>query len=291
MELYATNLHFLGDTPQEQCLDFCIHGGVVFKIGDTQLSNDDQDWCISASAYRFLKTLFEDHIASEGEQMIPCCGHFMVPSEDKTSVSIIGCPNGIDFNVIHAGDNMVFRTQDGRIFEVPFLEYKPAVLTFAQQIQDFYQNHPPRHFTEAYAQEGFEVFCKEWRNLIERAQDAIPVTPEIVFDDYDCYTENDILSISAEGIFLKNMQFISFRACAQNFSRIHGGDGKCVGECDPTGSNFSLIFYTAPKTSHIFYLPESKWKAFFAKSTAEQRFRALQNQIESFGFTTAEITY
>ena len=290
MELYATNLHFLGDTPQEQCLDYCIHGGVVFKIGNTQLSNDDDDWCVSASAYRFLKTLFEDHIASECEQMIPCCGHFMVPSEDNTSVSIIGCTNGIDFDVVRAGDNVVFHTQDGQVFEVPLQAYKPAVLSFAQQIQDFYQNHPPRHFTEAHEQEAFEVFCKEWKTLIEQAQDVMPVTPEIIFDDYDCYTENDILCISAEGIFLKNMQFISFRACAQNYARIHGGSGRCVGERDISGSNFSFAFYTAPKTTHIFYIPEKKWKRIFIKITAEQRFQNLQKQIESFGFTTYDMT-
>ena len=61
MELYATDLHFLGDTQKDQVYDYCVHGKVIFKIDGCNLSNDDSDWCASASAYRFLRSLFENH--------------------------------------------------------------------------------------------------------------------------------------------------------------------------------------------------------------------------------------
>ena len=43
MELYATDLHFLGDTQKDQVYDYCVHGKVVFKIDECNLSNDDSD--------------------------------------------------------------------------------------------------------------------------------------------------------------------------------------------------------------------------------------------------------
>ena len=58
MELYASEMFFRGDNEKEQTYDCCIHGKVIFKIGDNLLS-DNTEWCVSASAYRFLHTLFE----------------------------------------------------------------------------------------------------------------------------------------------------------------------------------------------------------------------------------------
>ena len=115
-------------------------------------------------------------------------------------------------------------------------------------------------------------------------------TSEIDFSDYHSYTENDILSISPQGILLKDARYIHFRTCAQNFAHIHGGSGNCVGECDTSGSNLSFAFYTAPKTTHIFYLPQGKLKEIFSKNTTAQRFFNLKAKIESYGFTTFDMT-
>ena len=83
MELYASDMFFRGDNEKEQAYDCCIHGSIIFKIGDNLLS-DNTEWCVSASAYRFLHTLFENHFMGTEDFLIPCCGHFMIPSEDKT---------------------------------------------------------------------------------------------------------------------------------------------------------------------------------------------------------------
>ena len=48
MELYAFDLHFIGDSHKAQNYDCCVHGKVVFKIDGCNLSNDDSNWCVSA---------------------------------------------------------------------------------------------------------------------------------------------------------------------------------------------------------------------------------------------------
>ena len=293
MELYATDLHFLGDTQKDQVYDYCVHGKVVFKIDGCNLSNDDSDWCVSASAYRFLHSLFENHFLGAEEQLIPCCGHFIIPSQDKTSVTIIGCSNGIDFDILHENHNIIIRTQDGTTYTVTFEDYKAAVLSYAKQIKDFYHQNPPRQFEDKFDQVGFSAFCNEWYSLTNKATalgDSIPKLSTVVFDDYDSYTENDIAGISPNGISLKNMRYINFRECAYNFQQIHGGKGTCVAERDITGTNPSFGFYTSPKTTHIFFLPKSKIQEFFSTRNTVQRFHDLQKQIESFGFTMYDMS-
>ena len=86
------------------------------------------------------------------------------------------------------------------------------------------------------------------------------------------------------------MKFINFRECAYNFQQVHGGKGTCVAERDIIGTNPSFGFYTASKTTHIFFLQKSKIKEFFSKRNTLQRFQDLQKQIESFGFTTYDMS-
>ena len=82
MELYASDIFFQGDNEKEQAYDRCIHGNVIIKIEGNLLS--DNTWkCVSASAYRFLHTLFKNHFMGAEDFLIPCCGHTMIPSEDN----------------------------------------------------------------------------------------------------------------------------------------------------------------------------------------------------------------
>lgn len=293
MELYATDLHFIGNDLKVQNYDCCVHGKVICKIDGCNLSNDDSDWCVSASAYRFLHSLFENHFLGAEEQMIPCCGHFLIPSDDKTSVTISGCPNGIDFDVIHEDNKIIIRTQDGITYTVTFEEYKAAVLSYAKQIEDFYHNSPPRQFEDEFDQDGFSAFCNEWYSLTGKATalgDSIPKIPMVVFDNYDSYTENDIAGVAANGISLKNMKFINFRECAYNFQQIRGGDGRCVGERELLCAMPSFSFYTAPKTTRIFFLRKGKLRELLAKKNTNQCFHDLQKQILSSGFTTYDVS-
>ncbi len=80
---------------------------------------------------------------------------------------------------------------------------------------------------------------------------------KINFSYYITITENDVLEITLEGIKYTG-GFIDFLECAANFKEAHGSSGKCVGERDITGSNPSFGFYTAPLTTHIFFIPKGK---------------------------------
>lgn len=168
MELYARDMFFRGDNEKERAYDTCIHGNIVFKIGDHLLC-DHTEWCVSASAYRFLHTLFENHFMGSGEHLIPCCGHFMVPSEDKMSVTISGCDHGVDFTVIHEDENIVIITEDDAEYRIPFEIYKKAVLSLAEQVMGFYQSNPPREFEDEFEKDGYGAFVTEWYSLFDKA--------------------------------------------------------------------------------------------------------------------------
>lgn len=288
MELYASEMFFRGDNEKEQTYDCCIHGKVIFKIGDKLLSNDTE-WCVSASAYRFLHTLFENHFMGAEDFLIPCCGHFMIPSEDKTTVSISGCNNGIDFNIIHKDENITIITSDNTEYCIPFEEYKNAVIAFAEQVMDFYKSNPPRNFSDDFDKDGYSAFVAEWHSLYDKAisiTGGIPKITHITFEDYDCCSEYDIAGISKEGISLKPFGFINFKECAYNFKQTEGGAGKCVGEREI--ANISFTFYTSPKPIMIKFIEEKKFLKFDTKK-AISRFHKFQKQIEEYGYTTRDL--
>lgn len=54
-----------------------------------------------------LKSLTEDHIIYQDNQMLPCCGFFYLPNEELNNVTICGCLNGIDWSIIHDGEKVV----------------------------------------------------------------------------------------------------------------------------------------------------------------------------------------
>ncbi len=290
MELYAQDLFFRGNTKKEQLYDSCVHGKVIFKIGDKLLS-DDTEWCVSASAYRFLHTLFKNHFMGAEAFLIPCCGHTMIPSEDKTSVNIYGCSNGIDFNIIHKEENIVVITADHTEYFIPFKEYKNAVISFAEQVMDFYKSNPPREFEDDFDKEGYSAFVTEWYSLYDKAisiTDDIPIIKPLTFEDYDSCSEDEIAGISKDGISLISFDFINFKECAYNFKQTEGGSGKCIGEREIT--DLSFTFYTSPKPIMIKFIPKNKFFESIAKENTISRFNKLQKQILKYGYSTLDIT-
>ena len=73
----------------------------------------EYDATISATALYLLKTLTENHIINTDNQMLPCCGHLMIPKETLDNVTILGCPNGIDWSVIHDENSVILELEDG----------------------------------------------------------------------------------------------------------------------------------------------------------------------------------
>lgn len=280
MVLYAKDMFFRGDNEKQQSYDRCIHGKVVFRIGEHQLS-DDAEWCVSASAYRFLHTLFENHFMGAEDFLIPCCGHTMIPSKSGTSVSIIGCNNGIDFTIIHKPETVSITTADNREYSVSFADYRDAILSFAKQAMDFYQANPPRKFESDFDKEGYDAFVAEYHSLYNKATaltENISPSTSIRFADYDCYSEEAIAGIGPAGISLNPFGFINFKECAYNFKQIEGGSGEYIGESDLT--DLSVAFYTSPKPTVIK----------FTAKRATTHLRRLQKQISKFGYSTRDIS-
>lgn len=66
----ATDLKWINgskDDPE----DLCLHGHAIAVIGNRKL---EYDATISATALYLLKSLTEDHIIHDDNQMLPCCG-------------------------------------------------------------------------------------------------------------------------------------------------------------------------------------------------------------------------
>lgn len=126
-----------------------------------------------------------------------------------------------------------------------------------------------------------KIFCQN----IFRKYNSTDFIEEYM-EDCDCYTEKDIVGITADGIALKNKRFINFRECAACFRRLQGGSGACVAERDAGESNWVFIFYTEPRATRIDYFSQVRRKEFFSRKNTARRFYGMQKQIEAFGFTT-----
>lgn len=74
--------------------DLCLHGHGTAVIGERTLT---YDCTVSATALQLLKSLTEDHIPAGDNQMLPCCGHFLIPDEKgetSTSAAAIAARTG-----------------------------------------------------------------------------------------------------------------------------------------------------------------------------------------------------
>ena len=147
--------------------DQCLHGHGIALIGERRL---EYDCTVSATGLQLLKSLTEDHIIYKDNQMLPCCGHFLIPDEARENVCICGCPNGIDWTVRHIPGAVELILEDGYAVTVPMDEYRREVLAFVQKIEDFYNAAPPRPVPEdAFDRRGWQTFWREWHRRKEQA--------------------------------------------------------------------------------------------------------------------------
>lgn len=112
---------------------------------------------------------------------------------------------------------------------------------------------------------------------------------KIDYSDYITITDSNVISIAPEGIYYTG-GFVSFPECAENYKEEHGGSGKCVGERYAEDQPINIVFYTAPKTTHIHFLEQGGIKKLFLKRTAYRRFYEFQQQINRFGFRTKDMS-
>ena len=161
----ATNLHWLEGLDERQ--DHCLHGHGVAVIGERTL---EYDCTVSATGLQLLKSLTEDHDWNNDSQMLPCCGHFLIPDHKTETVYISGCPNGIDWTVRHIAGAVELILEDGYTVPVPMGDYRREVLAFARKIEDFYDRSLPKDVDTLCLEDGaYPLFWKEWHRRKEQA--------------------------------------------------------------------------------------------------------------------------
>ena len=139
--------------------NLCLHGHATVFIGTRKF---EYDATVSATALYLLKTLTEDHIMNQDNQMLPCCGHFIIPNDTLDNVTIIGCDNGIDWSVLHQGDSVILELDDSTREAIPLFEYKDEVFKFADKIEEFYKQCSPQIISDDFEKDGYTAFWNEW---------------------------------------------------------------------------------------------------------------------------------
>lgn len=150
-------IHGATDDPE----DLCLHGFVRVIIGDEIL---EYEGTVSATSLYLLKTIQEDHLIGQDIQMIPCCGFSIYPkADDSGDVFIVGCNQGVDWSVIHAGGKIVLVTASGNKTEISLEEYKSAVFDFVDEVEGYYNKCSPKILPEEEVdRQGYIGFWKEW---------------------------------------------------------------------------------------------------------------------------------
>ncbi len=151
------------DDPQDQC----AHGRVQLKINNTEfVKPEDGIWTVSASALYLLRTLSENHTVenpvSEGNFLFPCCGFNVWLRGIRFKVLCMGCPNGVDVEVLHHDDMILIRSSTGSE-RVPKSEWASAVLGFVDSVRDFYRASLPKiTIDDEFDRQGWAAFWQEW---------------------------------------------------------------------------------------------------------------------------------
>ncbi len=141
--------------------DLCLHGDATAMIGEECFT---YRCAVSSTALYLLKTLTQDHLIWEDDnQMLPCCGHFMIANDTLTEVAIVGCTNGVDWSVLHEGDSVRLVTESGKETIVSMEDYRREVFRFADKIEAYYQSCSPKRLQEdEYDRAGYIAFWNEW---------------------------------------------------------------------------------------------------------------------------------
>lgn len=155
----ADNLCWI-DGSDDNPEDLCLHGHAVAYIGEHKL---EYDATVSATALYLLKSLTEDHIIYEENQILPCCGFSCIPNESLDNVDILGCSNGKDWTIKHEKNCVVLILEDGTEERVSVENYREEVFRFADKIEAFYNQCKPKVLpNDAFERDGYIAFWNEW---------------------------------------------------------------------------------------------------------------------------------
>lgn len=140
--------------------DLCLHGRAVACIGDR---TPEYDAAVSAAALYLLKSLTENHLIYADCQMLPCCGFNLFADDTLDNVTVLICPNGLDWSVLHDGNTVILELDDGTKERVSANDYRNAVLAFADKVEAFYNSCAPKKLPEDdFHRNGYIAFWNEW---------------------------------------------------------------------------------------------------------------------------------
>ena len=90
----------------------------------------------------------------------------MIANETLSKVDICGCPNGVDWSVLHENDDVILITETGKRTVIPIDEYRKTVFAFADLIESFYNSAEDKIIPEdEFDRKGYVAFWNEWRAL------------------------------------------------------------------------------------------------------------------------------
>lgn len=144
----------------EDPVDLCLHGDVNVRIGN-EIVAENYSCTISSTAIYLLKSIEKNYIAlNEDNYLLPCCGNIFIPNDAMDEVHIIGCPNGIDWNIIHQDGNVVIKSIAGVEVVLTLNEYKNIVFEFVDEVIGFYNSCSTKISSEDDV-DGYEAFWCE----------------------------------------------------------------------------------------------------------------------------------
>jgi len=164
--------------PKDDPSDQCAHGRVSFAINKTRfVKPEDGVWTISASALYLLRTITEDHTpnnsVTEGNLLFPCCGFSVWLIGKRFKVMCMGCPNGIDVEILHQKNSVIISSIAGSE-TINQREWATAVLDFADSVRNFYRISSPKVIIDDdFDRQGWSGFWQEWDERYELAKSII----------------------------------------------------------------------------------------------------------------------
>ncbi|MBM7868634.1 hypothetical protein JOC70_000103 [Clostridium pascui] len=145
--------------------DLCLHGKVNVKIGNEVVA-DNYPCTVSSTALYLLKSIKENHVMGKSSnQMLPCCGHFIIASDHDDTVEICGCPSGVDWSVLHIDGGVKLVTENANEVTINLNDYIKTVSNFVNKVEEFYKKSEAKNIpADDFDRDGYIKFWKEWNN-------------------------------------------------------------------------------------------------------------------------------
>lgn len=158
--------------------DQCAHGTVLLTVDEQHLvTPQDGELTVCAAALNLLRTLDHDHTShspvSEGGQLFPCCGFNVWLAGERFPVLVLGCPSGVDFEVVHTSSGVALCAKGSEAI-VSEQVWRSAVVSFAESVLTFYEREPSRNpIEDAEDRKGWQSFWQEYSERLLRHRVAI----------------------------------------------------------------------------------------------------------------------